>query len=123
MRLKKPRDLTPRGFAFDLATPAAARTSTPSAGTAAPAPRSAGAALRLRPRLVDDKVAVTEQSPVQHLDRLGRFFLRRHFDEPESSRAPRELIRNDTNRFDGPGLRKQFSQIFFCGLKGEIADE
>src|SRR5262245_31962613 len=106
-----------------LAAPAASRTAASPPRAATTATGSARAALWLRPRLVDDEIAVAEETSVQHLNGLGRFFLGGHLDESESSRPARELIRHDANGFDSPGLGKQLPQIFLCGLEREIADE
>jgi hypothetical protein len=72
---------------------------------------------------VDDEVSVTEQPPVEHLDCLGRFLLRSHLHEAESARAPRELIGDDADALDGTRLLKQFAEILFCCLEGQVTDE
>src|SRR5688500_17087290 len=75
----------PSGLPSPASAPAPTGTRTAIA-RAATAP--ARTALRLRPRLVDDEVAIAEQPAVQHLDGLGRFFLGRHLDEAEAARTP-----------------------------------
>src|SRR3989338_8159878 len=105
-----------------LAAPAsAARTS---AGTrAAIAARAAGAALRLRARLVQDEIPVPEKAPVEHLDRLGGFLFRRHLDESEAPRPARELVRDDPDRLHGSRLREQLAKVLLRGLEGEVTYE
>src|SRR5205814_1057528 len=101
--------------------PATARARTAIAATAATA--AAGSALWLRTRLVDDEVAIAEEPAVQHLDCLGRFFLRGHLDEPKAAWPTRELVGDDADGLDRPRLREQLPQIFFGGLEREVADK
>jgi hypothetical protein len=77
----------------------------------------------LRPRFIDHEVPIPEQPTIQHLDRLAGFLLRRHLDEPESARPARELVRDDPNRFYGPGLLKELAKVLLGGLEGEVSDE
>jgi hypothetical protein len=75
------------------------------------------ASLGLRAGFVDDEVSVTEQPPIEHLDRLGGFFLGGHLHEAETARAPRELIGDDPDALDGTRLLKELPEILFCCLK------
>jgi hypothetical protein len=77
----------------------------------------------LRPRFIDHEVPIPEQPTIQHLDRLAGFLLRRHLDEPESARPARELVRDDPNRFYGPGLLKELAKVLLGGLEGEVSHE
>src|SRR5215831_12706177 len=104
------------GPRISLAAPAAS-------ATTAARPASARSTRRLGPSLVDYQIAVAEEAPVEHLDGLGRFFLRRHLDESEASRTPGELIGHDPNGFDRAGLLEQLTEILLRGLEGEVADE
>ena len=97
-------------------TPARAR----SAATPISAPR---APLGLRTGLVYDEVAVTEQTTVEHLDRLCRLLLRGHLDEAEAPGATGKLVRDDPDRFHRPGLREQLAQVLLGGLEGEVTYE
>jgi hypothetical protein len=77
----------------------------------------------LRPRFIDHEVPIPEEPTIQHLDRLAGFLLRRHLDEPESARPARELVRDDPNRFYGPGLLKELAKVLLGGLEGEVSHE
>jgi len=77
----------------------------------------------LRPRFIDHEVPIPEEPTIQHLDRLAGFLLRRHLDEPESARPARELVRDDPNRFYGPGLLKELAKVLLGGLEGEVSYE
>jgi len=106
----------------NLSAPASAAAATgprPSVAT-----RTAGAgALRLRPGLVHDEISVPEKSTVEHLDCLASFFLGRHLDEPESARPSSELVRDDPNCLDGPGLLEELAKVLLGGLEGEVPYE
>jgi hypothetical protein len=62
------------------------------------------ALLRLRPSFVHNQMAVSEEAPVEHLDRLPGSFPRGHLHEPEPTRPSRELIGDDPHR--PPGVRR-----------------
>src|SRR5262245_49947211 len=79
--------------------------------------------LRLRPRLVDDEVAVPEEAAVQHFDGLGRFLLGAHLHEAEAARPSGELVRDDTDSFHRTGLREQLAEVFLRSLEGKVANE
>src|SRR5712691_11830718 len=109
------------GYRVRLSPPAAALTTT---WTRSPiSTRPARPALRLRPRLVNDEIAIPEEPTVQHLDRLGGLFLRGHLDEPEAARPARELVGDDPHGLDGSRLGEQLAEILLGGLKGEVAYE
>ena len=70
-------------------------------------PETPTAPLRLRPCFVHDQMAVAEEAPVQHLDRLHGFFPRGHIHEPEPTRPSRELIGDDAHRPHGSGVLEE----------------
>src|SRR5262249_55089824 len=84
---------------------------------------AASTALRLGARLVDDQVAIAEETAVQHLDGLRRFLLGGHLDEPEAAGTSRELVGDDADRLDGAGLLEELTEVFFRGLEGKVPDE
>jgi hypothetical protein len=79
--------------------------------------------LGLRAGFIDYQVAIAKKAAIQHLDSLAGLFLRRHLDEAEAPWAARELVRDDPNGLDGPGLLEQLTQVFFRSLKREVPDE
>jgi len=110
-----------------LAAPASAATA--AAGTAAPGTSTAAVAaataapLGLRPRFIDDEIAVTEEAPVQHLDCFLGFLFGRHLHEPEAPRPAGELVGDDPDRLDGAGLGEELAKILLRGLEGQVSDE
>src|SRR5207245_468643 len=63
----------------------------PAARTRAPVTaRPTGAALRLRPSLIDDEIPIPEEAPIQHLDRLGRLLFGAHLDKSQPPRPTRD---------------------------------
>jgi hypothetical protein len=105
-----------------LPAPTSAAASTGPGPTIAAWTAGAGA-LRLWPRLVHDEVSVSEKPTVEHLDCLASFFLGRHLDEPESARPSGELVRDDPNCLDGPGLLEELAKVLLGGLEGEVSYE
>ena len=63
------------------------------------------------------QVPVAEQPSVQELDRLGRFFFRRHLDEAEATRVTGDLVGDDPYRLHGAGLLEELPKILFGRLK------
>jgi hypothetical protein len=121
--IQKPGDRTIPG-----SSPLAAPASAAARATAGPrptiAPWAAGAgSLRLGSRLIDDQIPISEEPPIQHLDRFAGLVLRSHLDEPESARPSRELVRDDPDGFHGSGLLKELAQVLLRGLEGEVSDE
>jgi hypothetical protein len=114
----------PGFLATRLPAPPAAAATTAGAWPAV-ASRTAACAgpLRLWPRLVDDEVSVPEQPAVQHLDCLASLFLGRHLDEPESARPTGELVRDDSDCFDGSGLLEELAKVLLGGLEREVSYE
>src|SRR6185436_2542730 len=85
--------------------------------------RAARSPLGLGPSLVDHKVPVAEQPPIEHFDGLGGLLLGGHFHESESARPTGELICHDTDRFDHPSLLEQLAEVLLGRLKRQIADK
>jgi hypothetical protein len=112
----------PRALSSCLPAPTSAAASTwPRPSIASRTTRSGP--LRLWPRLVDDEVSVPEEPTVQHLYCLASLFLGRHLDEPESARPTGELVRDDSDCFDGSGLLEELAKVLLGGLEGEVTYE
>ena len=79
---------------------------TPLAWVSSRACSPARAALRLRAGFVHDEIAIAEEPAVQHLDGLAGLFLRRHLDEAKTSGPAGELVGDDADGLDRPGLRE-----------------
>src|SRR5207253_10131624 len=84
---------------------------------------AAAAALGLRPGLVDDEVAVAEETTVEHLDRLGRLLLGRHLDEAKTPRPAGELIGDDPYGLDRPRLGEELAQVLLRCLERQVPYE
>jgi hypothetical protein len=102
-----------------LSAPTSAATSAGPGPTVA-AWTTGASALRLWPRLVHDEVSVPEEPTIEHLDCLASFFLGRHLDEPESARPSGELVRDDPNCLDGPGLLEELAKVLLGGLERKV---
>jgi len=112
----------PRVSSLPAPASAAARSATRPRATIASWPAGAGS-LRLGSRLIYHQIPISEEPPIQHLDRFAGLVLCSHLDEPESARPSRELVRDDPNRLHGSGLLKELAQVLLRGLEGEVSDE
>src|SRR5882724_7246035 len=100
---RRPGDAVPGPFHHPTnarvfsAAPAAspARTAARPPAAVAPWAPAAGPTLGLRARLVHDQVAIAEEPPVEHLDRLRRLLFRRHLHEAEPAWTAGELVGDD----------------------------
>ena len=92
-------------------TTTTATTATP---FAAPVTETAGPSL-LRPGFVHGEIAAVEIRAIQSLNSLLGLVGIRHFDKSEAARSPRELISNDSGRFNSPMRRKDFLELRISG--------
>jgi hypothetical protein len=73
---------------------------------AAAAEPSTAAARGLWTGLVHGEVSAANLRSVHRADRVLRFFIRAHFDEPKSASASRRLIAHHPRRLHRPGTRE-----------------
>jgi hypothetical protein len=92
-------------------TAATATTTTPFAASVT---ETAGPSL-LWPGFVHGEIAAVEIRAIQSLNRFLGLVGIRHFDKSEAARSPRELISNDSGRFNSPMRRKDFLELRISG--------
>jgi len=80
-------------------------------------------ALLARTGFVDRERPTLEGLFMEHLDRLGNIFRRRHFDEGETAGSPRRAVLHDVNGDHRAGLGEVVLQVIFRGVEGKVTDE
>src|SRR5688572_29330331 len=104
----------PARFPPPAAAPAAATAAAKSATAAARAGRH-------RLGLVDRQVPAAEAVVVQLFDRLLRFLVGGHFDEPEAPRPAGGHVAHDLHALDGAAAGKQLLEILLSRAVREVA--
>ena len=98
-------------------------TATATATTTATAAAAALWSFLARPRLIVGQGPALEVFLMEHGNRLGRIFLRRHLDKGESTRSPRRAVLHDIDPNHRASLGKMILQIVFGCSERQITNE
>src|SRR5688572_25311280 len=101
--------------------PRLAAPTTATAATAAAAEATAARACGHRLRLVDGQVPAAEVVVVELIDRLLRFLIGRHLDEPESARPAGGHVAHDLDALDGSASGEELLQVLLSRAVREVA--